>query len=188
MKNILMLVISFLLLSCRNTPVIIASPEVSRTAYAIKDSFDNARIDLADGYSSHLVQLVTPPKDSIVISPIIRDGKRVAIIPDKYRNDNVVVVGTTEWNNLLTIKDVVVQLANDKTNLNAELLRIHEEVRQQQEVKEKLAADNINLTKELKEYKNALLKRTLYLIGLIGAIGGYVYLKIKGIGIPFLPL
>ena len=85
---------------CSSIPVMTQSPQVSTTVAAIKDSFEAARIDLADKYASALELLVTPPEKRIEIKPIYKDGNRVAVIPEKYRADNVVVVGTLEWSNL----------------------------------------------------------------------------------------
>jgi len=180
MSRILLLLCSVLVISCKSVPVIKESPEVAKTAYAIKDSFANARIDLADNYTDQLIQLVTPPRDVITISPILQNGKRVAVIPSKFRDDSVIVVGTQDWNNILKIKEVVGQLANDKTNLNAQLLKVQDEIRSQQELKEQLAADNLILTSELKDYKFALYKRTAYLIALLTLVAGYIYIRACG--------
>jgi len=178
--------VCFLLASCGQPRVITKeSTEVARTAYAIKDAFTQARVDLADEYSDQLSKLVVPPKDAIKITPIIKNGKRVAVIPGKYTQDDVVVVGTNEWSDLLKIKDVVVQLANDKTNLNAQLEKTEEEVREQHALKEKLAADNIQLNLDIEKIKRTLLTRTLYIAGLLAAIAAYAYIKIKGIVLPF---
>jgi len=185
MKKIFIM-IGLIFTGCSQPAVITkTSPEISRTAYAIKDAFNNSRIDLADQYSEQLTSLVVPPKDSIIISPIMKDGKRVAIIPNKYTQDDVVVVGTTEWSNLLKIKEVVIQLANDKTTLSAELEKVQQEIREQQELKEKLAIENTQLNIDIEKCKQILIKKNLYLFGLISLIGVYIFLKIKKIALPF---
>ena len=184
MKKILLMVI-LLLTGCKSTPIITQSPQVSTTAAAIKDSFEAARIDLADKYASALELLVTPPEKRIEIKPIYKDGNRVAVIPEKYRADNVVVVGTLEWSNLLKVKEVASQLALDVTNLNGELEKVREELIQQQQIKQNLAETNIKLTEENQKARAALFKRTAYLVGLLGLIGIYIYLKIsKVIALP----
>ena len=184
MKNLLLLFV-LLFAGCNSIPVITQSPQVSTTAAAIKDSFEAARIDLADKYASALELLVTPPEKRIEIKPIYKDGNRVAVIPEKYRADNVVVVGTLEWNNLLKIKEVASQLALDVTNLNGELERVREELIQQQQIKQNLAESNIKLTEDNQKANAALFRRTAYLVGLLGLIGIYIYIKIsKVIALP----
>lgn len=184
MKQLLLLFV-MLFASCSSTPVFTQSPQVSSTAAAIKDSFDSARIDLADKYASALELLVTPPEKRVEIKPIYKDGNRVAVIPEKYKGDTVIVVGTIEWNNLLKVKQVADQLAEDVKNLNGELERVREELIQQQQLKQDLAEKNIELTKDIQEAKSALFKRTTYLVGLLALIGIYVYLKIsKTIALP----
>lgn len=184
MKNLLLLFV-LLIAGCNSVPVITQSSQVSTTAAAIKDSFEAARIDLADKYASALELLITPPEKRIEIKPIYKDGNRVAVIPEKYRADNVVVVGTLEWNNLLKVKEVASQLALDVTNLNGELEKVREELIQQQQIKQDLAENNIKLTKENQEARAALFKRTAYLVGLLSLIGIYIYLKIsKVIALP----
>lgn len=184
MKNLLLLFV-LLVAGCNSIPVMTQSPQVSTTVAAIKDSFEAARIDLADKYASALELLVTPPEKRIEIKPIYKDGNRVAVIPEKYRADNVVVVGTLEWSNLLKVKEVASQLALDVTNLNGELEKVREELIHQQQIKQNLAESNIKLTEENQKAHAALFKRTAYLVGLLSLIGIYIYLKIsKVIALP----
>ena len=171
------LTILFLITACSSVPVYKQSPEINTAAAAIKDSLDAARVDLAISYSDNLITLTTPPEKRIKIEPIYKNGKRVAIIPDKYKEDNVVVVGTEEWSNLIRIKEVVLQLANDKTNLNAQIESTKEELIKQQKLKEQLAEDKVNLTLKNNDLSNSLSKTRLYLIGLIILIAVYFYVK-----------
>lgn len=180
MKSILLV---FLLLAGCTThiPVPQQSPEVSKIAYAIKDSFDSSRIDLADEYTNQLSYLIVPPASKIQISPIIKDGKRTVILPEKFKDKNVVVVGTKEWDDLLKIKDIASQLAEDKSNLTEQLNSVQEELRKQNELKTQLIQDNADLKSEVDAVKAKLFKRTVYLVGLVLLVGAYFYIKIKGI-------
>lgn len=174
------------LISCKIVPPVSKqSPEVSVTAAAIKDSFDAARVDLASSYADALAMLIVPPEKRIEIKPVYKDGKRIAVIPERYKDYGVLAVGTTEWENLLKIKDVAVQLANDQVNLNAQIITIREELREQQRLKEQLADDNAKLIKENNEISSKLFKRTVYLISILALIAGYIYLKITKI-VPFI--
>lgn len=181
MKKILIFLCALLISCSTRLPVNSFSPEVSTTVAAIKDSFDEARIDLAANYTDALIMLVVPPEKRIHIEPIYKDGKRIAVIPDKYKDDNVIVVGTEDWANLIKIKDVVVQLAQDKTNLNAQVLSIREELIEQQKLKEQLAADNVDLQIKNTEANGRIFKLRAYLIGIVTLIIIYVYLKTKRI-------
>ena len=178
----LLLVICCMLSSCSTRPVVISySPEVTTTVAAIKDSFDAARIDLANSYTEALSMLVTPPEKRIQIEPIYKDGKRIAVIPDKYKDSNVVIVGTEDWSNLVKTKDIVLQLANDKTNLNTQILSIQEELIEQQKIKQQLAEDNVNLQIKNTEANSSIFRLRAYMIGLISLILVYIYLKTKRI-------
>lgn len=161
----------------------IPSPEVSRTAYAIRDSFDVARIDLAEQYSSDLLRLVIPPDEKIIIKPVVQNGKRIAIIPDKYKNDNVIVVGTVEWNNLSLIKDIADQLKSDNNKLLEQITKTDNEIRSQEILRIQIVDENNELKLKLAEKSNILLRTRLYLISIIGLIGGYIFLKIKKISL-----
>ena len=176
MKYILALLTS-LLIRCKTPVVLKSSPEVSIAAAAIEDSFAAARVDLADKYTNTLLMLVSPPEKRIHIEPVYKNGKKIVVIPDRYKNDSIIVVGTDDWNNLLKIKDVANQLANDTFNLNNQITNVREELISQQKVKEQLAADNTTLIIKNKDIKNTNLKLQISILGLLIIIGGYLYLK-----------
>lgn len=180
MKSLLLV---FLILAGCTThiPVPQQSPEVSKIAYAIKDSFDSSRIDLADEYTNQLSYLIIPPVNKIQISPILKDGKRTVILPEKFKDKNVVVVGSKDWDELLKIKNIASQLAEDKNNLTEQLNGVQDELRKQYELKTQLIEDNANLKSEVESIKSTLFKRTTYLVSLILLIGAYFFIKIKGI-------
>ena len=77
---------------------------VSQAVYATKDSIDAARIDLADQYISQATKLIIPPKQRIPISAVYEKkqaalktkhtNQRVVIVPSKYNNSDIVVVGS----------------------------------------------------------------------------------------------
>ena len=155
------------------------SIELARTAYAVHDSFDNARLDLAEQYSEQLLSFIIPPEQKILIKPIIVDNKRIAIIPDKYKEDNVVVVGTAEWDKILQTKTIANQLVEDNSNLSTQLEKIGSELRNQQEIRDALVARNNELEIQISEKNHTILRKNLYLISLLGIIAIGVYLRLK---------
>ena len=183
MKKVFLLIF-IMLLSCRTQIVEIPSPALCKTAYAIKDSFEEARIDLADRYTLELIKLVIPPKERILIEPILRDGKRIAIIPEKYKDTSVVVVGSKEWDELKKIKSIADQLVNENSSLTKLVNDLETELRDQKEITNKLVADNNDLTLKNSELTSTLLRKNIYIIAMMIAIGGYIYAKATKI-IPF---
>lgn len=180
MKSILL--VFLILTGCTaHIPISQQSSEVSKIAYAIKDSFDSSRIDLADEYTNQLSYLILPPTNKIQISPIIRDGKRTVILPEKFKDKSVIVIGTKEWDELLKIKSIASQLAVDKTNLIEQLNSVEEELRKQNELKIQLMQDNASLKSEVTDIKSKLFKRNTYIVSLLLLIGAYIFIKIKGI-------
>ena len=106
------------------------SEALSRTVYATKDSIDAARIDLADKYANESTRIVKPPKKRIDVQPVYKKNidnissqskvrptvinkQRVVIIPEKYRNDTVVVVSSEEYQQLLKDKETYEQIEKD---------------------------------------------------------------------------
>lgn len=176
MKKVFLLIF-IMLLSCRTQIVEIPSPTLCKTAYAIKDSFEEARIDLADRYTLELMKLVIPPKERIVIEPILKDGKRVAIIPEKYKDTSVVVIGSKEWDELKKIKSIAEQLAGENNTLITLVNTLESELRDQKRITNELVSDNNKLTLENKDLESALWRKNVYLITIFLAIGGYVYAR-----------
>jgi hypothetical protein len=123
MRNLLLLSFAILLLTSCTVYTEKQSEALSRSVYATKDSLDNARLDLADTYVNESVRIVKPPKKRIEIQPVYKkttidtissqskvkptiiNKQRVLIIPEKYKNDTVVVVSSEEYQQLLKDKE-----------------------------------------------------------------------------------
>jgi hypothetical protein len=60
------------------------SQALSRTVYATKDSLDQARIDLADKYSTETIRLVKPPKKRVEIPPVYK--KTIPVLSSQSKN------------------------------------------------------------------------------------------------------
>lgn len=174
------------------------SEALSQSVYATKDSIDYARIDLADSYSTESTRLVKPPKNRIQIqsvykknidsitssnklTPTIINKQRVVIIPEKYRNDTVVVVSSQEYQQLLKDKEIYAQIEKDNTNLSDAKRVVDEELIQQANNRDKMIRDLNTMQKKLLEKDLAILQRNVIIVVLLASMSIGVYLRIKGI-------
>lgn len=177
------------------------SEALSKVVYASKDSMEAARIDLADKYITETTRIVKPPKNRILIDAVYKkidrnidtvsssskydtipvSKQRTVIIPDKYRNDTVVVVNTEQYEQLLKDKDTFAQIQKDTIGLIEAKKQVDEELIRQLENKDKMIIDLNIMQKKLVEKDLAILQKNIIIIGLLAAIGGATYLRIKGI-------
>jgi len=174
------------------------SEALSRSVYATKDSLDNARLDLADTYANESTRIVRPPKQRIDIKPVYKKNidnitsqskvkptiinkQRVLIIPEKYKNDTVVVVSSEEYQQLLRDKETYEQIEKDNASLVETKKLVDEELIRQMEYNDKMVRDLNIMQKKLVEKDLAILQRNILIIVLLAAIGGATYLRIKGI-------
>jgi hypothetical protein len=159
---------------------------VSQSVYATKDSIDLARIDLAESYINETIKLINPPKKRIQISAVyqkpiqVNDSKqRIVIVPEQYKNDKVVVVNSTDYDNLLKDKDIAIQLKKDNEILTKARSEFDAERVRQQEMQNKMVKDLNIMQKKLVEKDLAILWRNIIIAVLIGVIGGYVYIRMN---------
>lgn len=177
------------------------SEALSRVVYASKDSMEAARIDLADQYVTETTRIVRPPKNRILIEavykkivhhittvsssskfdPVPVSKQRTVIIPEKYRNDTVVIVNTEEYEQLLKDKEIFAQIQKDNISLSDSKKLVDEELIRQMENRDKMINDLNIMQKKLVEKDLAILRRNVLIVILLGAIGGATYLRIKGI-------
>jgi len=172
------------------------SEALSRSVYATKDSLDNARLDLADTYANESTRLVRPPKQRIdikavykknvdnssnIVKPTIINKQRVLIIPEKYKNDTVVVVSSEEYQQLLKDKETHDQIEKDNYSLVETKKLIDQELIRQMEYNDKMIKDLNIMQRKLVEKDLAILHRNILIVILILTIGGATYLRIKGI-------
>jgi hypothetical protein len=174
------------------------SEALSRSVYATKDSMDAARIDLADRYINEATRIVKPPKKRIDVQPVYKKNidtissqskvkptiinkQRVVIIPEKYKNDTVVVVSSEEYQQLLKDKETYQQIEKDMQNLSETKQVVDEELIRQLEYNDKMIKDLNIMQKKLVEKDLAILQRNIIIIVLLTSIVGATYLRIKGI-------
>ena len=161
---------------------------VSQSVYATKDSIDLARIDLAENYINETTKLINPPKKRIAISAIYQkplevngSKQRIAIVPEQYKNDKVVVINTTDYDNLLKDKDIAIQLKKDNESLTKARMEFDAERTRQQEMQNKMVKDLNIMQKKLVEKDLIILKLNVELISVIAIFAGAIYLRIKGV-------
>jgi len=190
----------FILLSLNSCTVYTEkqSEALSRSVYATKDSLDNARLDLADNYINESTRIVKPPKKRIDIQPVYKKNidtissqskfkptivnkQRVLIIPEKYKNDTVVVVSSEEYQLLLKDKEVYAQIEKDNASLMETKKIVDEELIRQMEYNDKMIKDLNIMQKKLVQKDLAILQRNVVIVLLLASIIGATYLRIKGI-------
>jgi hypothetical protein len=164
------------------------SQAVSQNVYATNDSLAKARVDLAFFYSNETTKFIKPPKQPIKISAIYEAGQvvknskntdktRVVIVPDVYKNDKVVVVGSTEYQTLLKDREIKKQLETDNKNMANQLIVNQNELVKQKEMSDKMVADLNHLQSEIYKKDAAIWKRNVIILALSALIGGYIWLR-----------
>jgi hypothetical protein len=162
------------------------SEALSRNVYATKDSLDVARIDLADSYINEATKLVKPPKSRVEINgiyqtPVETENKsRIVIVPEKYKNDKVIVVGSADYDKLMQDKAIASQLKKDNETLTKVKQETDKELAKQLEYASKMVKDLNIMQKKLVEKDLAILWRNIIIVVLTGILGLLVYLRFKG--------
>ena len=114
-------------------------------------------------------------------SPVIIDKQRVLIIPEKFKNDTVVVVSSAEYEQLLKDKDIFAQIEKDNENLIETRKIVDEELIRQMEYSDKMVKDLNIMQRKLLEKDLAILQRNITIFILLAFIGIAGYLRIKGV-------
>jgi hypothetical protein len=192
MKRVFLLMV-FLLISCAPTRYIPKDSEpLSKAVYATSDSIDLGRVDLADQYAKQAKTLVDPPKQPVIIKPIISKasktdiGKNVIVVPPSLKGMQIVVVGSDEYRKLLSIKENAEQLKIEFENLQKEKEEVYKTLAEQREAKSHLLKEYEKLVLDLKDKQLALLRRNVIIGGMSLLIGLYIFLKVKRISpLPF---
>lgn len=169
------------------------SEALSRNVYATSDSLNAARVDLAYYYSQETTKLVKPPKSKIDIQPIyqntphesqtsvqagtIASNTRVVMVPEEYRNDKVIVVNSTEYQELLKNKKIADQLKRDNQNVLAAKEATEKELAKQAEMSSKMVKDLNELQKKVLRKDLVILRLWIAIVVLLVVIGGYIYLR-----------
>lgn len=179
------------------------SQELSRSVYATADSFEHARLDLTDKYISQTTRLVVPPKERIPIQAVHKksstsvtgsststntSSQRVLVVPEKFKNDQVIIVGSSEYTQLLKDKETYMQIAQDNANLQKHVQEVDKRLQENDLVNNLMIKQIASLKEQLKDkeltisQKNStIFKLWTSLITLVVGFGVCVWLRIKGI-------
>ena len=168
------------------------SEALSRVVYASKDSIDAARIDLADQYIVEATRIVRPPKERIsieavyktptIVKPtIVVSKQKVVIIPEKYKNDEIIVVNSKEYQTLLEDKSIYNQIKLDNEEITEAKKSVDRELIRQLEYKDKIIKDMNVMQRKLVEKDLIILHRNIMIVCLFAVFGAGVYFKVKGI-------
>jgi hypothetical protein len=166
------------------------SEAVSQNVYATNDSLGKARVDLAYFYSNETTKFIKPPKHPIKISSIYEakdvaknspagDRTRVVIVPDAYKSDKVVVVGSSEYQTLLKDRETKKILEQDNKNKELQLQANNKELTKQKEMQDKMVKDLNYYQKEVYKLRLKCLWLSIVIGGLLVLIGGYIYLRMN---------
>ena len=180
---------------------------MSQAVYASKDSIEVARLDLTDMYVSQAARIIVPPKHRITISAVYKKGtvgtstlassnskgQRILVVPEKYKNDKVVVVNSQEYAELLKAVEINAQLEKDKLNLKEHIVVVDTQLANNEKITNELILSNQQLKENVLEKEIIIAKRngTIFklwtiLTGFVLLVAAYFYIKIyTRISLPF---
>lgn len=184
LKHIFVFILFLISTSC-SSPVIVQShtEALSQSVYATKDSIDNQRVDLAHKYADITTTLIPPPKNRIVIEPIIKtqlngDKKRTVIVPDSYKGRDVVVLGSAEWDILVEEADNAKAYKQDLENFQQATTKVTEELQKQLQLVATIQHTIDTLKLEKSKLETQIWKQRIVIFTLVLAIAGYIAAKI----------
>jgi hypothetical protein len=162
------------------------SEAVSQSVYATKDSIDFARIDLAESYINEATKFINPPKKRIQINAIyqkpisVNDSKqRIVIVPEQYKNDKVVVVNSTDYNDLLKDKEIAARLKKDNEDLTKAKEGFDKELQKQKEMSDKMIIKLNDQQKTILKQRLMILWEGIIIAVLVALIVGYIYIRMN---------
>lgn len=105
--------------------------------------------------------------------------KRVIIVPPEYKNDQVVVVNSEEYNALLANKKIADQLKKDYITLDKEKKAVDLELQKQAENKDKMVIAINELQKKNLHKTIIILVEGIIIAILAGILGLIVYMRFR---------
>lgn len=169
------------------------SEALSQAVYLADDSFELGRFDVTDVSIDNAIRIVKPPKKKIEIQAIEKfvtndlipsstpKPERIVIVPEKFKNQQVIVVNSAEYQQLLKDKKIFEQLQTDHKALTKLKLDIEEELARQIAYNNKMIDDLNKMQKELLIKRLHILKLYIIIAVMGLAMGGGIYLRMKGI-------
>ena len=192
-QNIWLICVFFVFLCSCTVYTEKTSQALSRNVHAAYDSLQQARVDLAYYYCEQAARIVKEPKEKIKIAAIKQQdtspqktnkketsaGPRVLVVPDIYRDDAVVVVGSKEYEELQKNEEISRQLEQDKTNLEFAIRATTEEIERQRVNEDKIRAEMNRLRSLINEKDVALSRQTRLVWVLSVGLGLLGYWSLK---------
>jgi len=177
------------------------SEALSQAVYLADDSFEMGRFDVTDVTLDNAIRIVKPPKKKIEIKAIerfvtndlippsasitsnttISKTERIIIVPEKFKNQQVIVVNSNEYQQLLKDKKIFEQLQTEHKALEKLKIDIEQELAKQVAYNNKMVEDLNKLQKEVLAKRLHIIKLYIVIAVMGVAIGGGIYLRIKGI-------
>jgi hypothetical protein len=166
------------------------SEAVSQNVYATNDSISKARVDLAQFYSNETTRFIKPPKHPIKINAVYEAGEvakngqkaektRVVIVPDQYKNDKVVVVGSKDYDQLLQDSAIKKQLEEDNKVKDKQLKDNNAELTKQKQMSDKMVKDLNYYQKEVYKLRLSGLWKDIVIVALLVVIGTFIYIRVS---------
>lgn len=161
---------------------------LSQNVYATSDSLNKKRVDLAYYYSNETTKLVKEPKHRIPIQAVYEAGSvvkngpkkertEVVLVPEKYKGDKIVVVGSTEYQELLKDRAVKKQLEKDNDNLKKATKSTEDELKHQKQMYDTIVKNAETLQTRVYKLEAAVWRRNAAILGLVAIIVGYIWLR-----------
>jgi hypothetical protein len=199
-RTILIACIAILLLPSCTVYTEKQSEVLSQSAYLADDSFEAGRFDVTDSALDNVIRIVKPPKQRLQIKAIetptsltsssegstqkntnTAANQKIVIVPEKFKNQQIVVVNSEEFQQLIKDKKILEQLQGDHKILNKLKVDIEQELAKQIAYNNKMVEDLNKLQKELLSKKLLILKLYIIIAIMVLVMGGGVYLRLKGI-------
>jgi hypothetical protein len=166
------------------------SEAVSQNVYAANDAISKARVDLAQFYSNETTRFIKPPKHPLKVNAIYQAGDvvkngekaektRVIIVPDQYKNDKVIVVGSKDYNQLLQDSAIKKQLEEDNKIKDKQLSDNNYELTKQKQMSDKMIKDLNYYQKEVYKLRLSGLWKDIVIVGLLLVIGTFIYIRVS---------
>ena len=157
----------------------------------IKPIYDNkqplpVRTKVSNVFSTIKHNLLKKSDEKTPVKPVSVVDDRgtihsVVIVPERYKDDKVIVVGSADYNDLLKNKNDAAQLKKDNDNLAKQKTTTDKEIEKQSQMKDKMVNDLNKLQKELVQKNLALLWRNIIIVSLLALIAIYFYAKSNGL-------
>ena len=181
------LLASFLMLgACTSTKYIEKQSEpLKQAVYGVNDSLKEARVDLAWFYSNETTKLVGPPEKRIPIKPLYETttstnsvGARILVVPEELKRTKVVVIGSSEYQELLKNKEIASQIAEELLIQKKVVLDIDKQRQINEKNQLKLIDDYNKAQLTIQKKDAAIWYRNFVILALLSLIGGYICLRV----------